>query len=131
MFDIVHVYNIFNILCNQLQRSKKAGTDLMFCPQCVGLIPLFCSGNFSLDVQSLQTLSLNLSELHVTGSEYMVSLKNLTSLKILNLGKRIDVNVYQTVHECPSNFVKPTSNRYYFLVKQTTVAVMRDCSGSI
>ena len=83
----------------------------MFCPQCVGL-PLFCSGNFSLDVQSLQTLSLNLSELHVTGSQYMVSLKTLTSLKILNLGKCIDVNVYWFIS---MNFVK-----------QTTMAVVRD-----
>ena len=124
------MYIIYSIYCViSFREVKKTGTDLMFCPQCVGL-PLFCSGNFSLDVQSLQTLSLNLSELHVTGSEYMVSLKNLTSLKILNLGKRIDVNVYWTVHEYPSNFVKPRSNRYYFLVKQTTMTVMRYCSGS-
>lgn len=90
---ILYMYIIYSIYCVTSFREVKTGSDLMFCPQCVGL-PLFCSGNFSLDVQSLQTLSLNLSELHVTGSQYMVSLKTLTSLKILNLGKCIDVNVY-------------------------------------
>ena len=48
-----------------------------------------------MDAESIQSLSYNLTELHVTGSVYMVSLKDLSSLTILNLGNVL--NVYHCV----------------------------------